>query len=203
MNKRRLDSVMKPVVCLVVLGLVACAATTLTDSWRDPGYKGPPLQKILVVGVSSQPDLRRNFEDTFVSQLKAVGVDAAPSYRFIPESGPAEQTKLKQAVKEAGSDGVLITRLVRVDVNTQVIPAYAGAGMGFYPGYAGAWSGFYDPPMVYQTNTIVLQTSLYGVNESQLLWSGTTHTFAPTDVKKDILDFAQLIVGTLQKQKLV
>lgn len=202
MSKHRHGSVVKTVLCFIVLGLVACASTTLTNSWRSPDYKGPPLKKLMVVGVSKQPDLRRNFEDEFVSQLKLVGVEAVPSYKFIPEGGPAEEARLKQAVKEAGSDGVLITRLVRVDVNTQVAPSYPG-GMGFYPGYAGAWSGHYEPAVVYQTNTVVLQTSLYGVNESQLLWSGTTQTFAPTNIKQEIQDFAKLIIGTLEKQKLV
>ena len=75
--------------------------------------------------------------------------------------------------------------------------------MGFYGGYAGAWGGYYDPPMVYQTDTLVLETSLYGLNDSVLLWSGTTQTFAPTDMKKDMEGFAKVIIDALRKQKLI
>ena len=188
----------------IVLALLGCAATTLKNSWRDPDYKGPPLKKVMVVGVSNQAATRRTFEDEFVKQLKADGVEGIQSYNFIPQDGKAEEAQVKQAVQKAGADGVLITRLVRIDVNTQVAPAYPAApGMGFYGGYAGAWGGYYDPPMVYQTDTLVVDTSLYGLNDSVLLWSGTTQTFAPTDIKKDIEGFAKVIIDALKKQKLI
>jgi hypothetical protein len=170
----------------------------------QPDYKGPPLKKLLVVGVSNQPALRRNFEDEFVKDLKAVGVDAVASYSFIPEGGRAEETRVKQALKDAGADGVLITRMVRVDVNTQVTPAYPPMmGMGYYGGYAGAYGGFYDPPMVTQTDTLVVETNLYGVDESHLLWSGTTQTFAPTNLQQEMPGFAKIIIGELQKHRFI
>src|ERR1700741_2603563 len=67
--------------------VAACASTTLSNSWSNPDYKGPPLKKVMVVGVSNQPALRRTFEDEFVKELKAAGVDAVASYNFIPEDG--------------------------------------------------------------------------------------------------------------------
>jgi len=188
----------------IALLLAACASTSLTNSWTDATYKGPPLKKVMVMGVSNQPALRRTFEDEFVKDLKASGVDAVASYQFIPEDGKAEEAKVKEAVKQAGADGVLITRLVRVDVNTQVTPANPPTmGMGFYGGYTGAWGGFYDPPVVTQTDTLVLETNLYGVDASRLLWSGTTDTFAPTNMKQEMPDFAKLIIGQLKGHKLI
>lgn len=157
-----------------------------------------------MVGVSDQPALRRTFEDQFVKDLKAVGVDAVASYNFIPEGGRAEEARVDQAVKDAGADGVLITRLVRVDVNTQVTPTYRPMmGMGYYGGYAGAYGGFYDPPMVTQTDTLVLETNLYGVDEAHLLWSGTTQTFEPTNLNQEMPGFTKVIIGALQKRKLI
>jgi len=204
MSKSCNGSVIKSALSLVaLLALVACAATKLTNSWSSPDYKGPALKKLLVVGVSSQPALRRTFEDEFVKELKAAGVDAVASYNFIPEDGQAEETRVKQAVTQAGSDGVLITRLVRIDVNTQVSPAYPPMGMGFYGGYRYAWGGFYDPPVATTTDTLVLDTNLYAVDHSRLLWSGTTQTFAPTSLKENMPGFAKVIIGALQKQKLI
>lgn len=182
--------------------LAACASTTLSNSWTQPDYKGPPLKKLMVMGISNEAATRRTFEDEFVKDLKAVGVEAVPSYNYIPENGKAEEARVNQAVKDAGADGILITRLVRVDVNTQVTPAYP-VGMGYYGGYAGAWGGFYDPPMVTQTDTLVVETNLYGIDESHLLWSGTTQTFAPTSLKQEMPGFAKLIIGELQKHKLI
>ena len=206
MSKSARRSVLTNVLGAIALILSACASTSLTNSWRDPDYKGPPLRKIMVVGVSSQPVTRRTFEDEFVKELKAVGIDAVASYDFIPEDGQVEEARVTQAVKQAGADGVLITRLVRVDVTAQVSPGYyaPGMGLGYHGGYAGAWrGGFYNPPVVSTTDTLVLETSLYGVNESNLLWSGTTQTFAPTSLKQNMPGFAKVIIAALQKQKLI
>jgi hypothetical protein len=197
-------SIVRAVLASIALLFAACASTTLSNSWVNPEYKGPPLKKVMVVGVSSQPALRRTFEDEFVKELKAVGVQGVASYNFIPEDGQAEEARISKAVKEAGVEGVLITRFVRVDVNTQVTPAYPPMwGMGYYGGYAGAWGGYYDPPMVSQTDTLVLETSLYGVDESHLLWSGTTQTFAPSNLKQEMPGFAKVVIGALQKHKLI
>lgn len=191
-------------LALIALLLGGCASTTLSNSWVNPDYKEPPLKKVMVVGVSSQPALRRTFEDELVKELKAAGVEAVASYNFIPEDGKAEEARVSKAVKDAGVQGVLITRFVRVDVNTQVPPAYPPTwGMGYYGGYAGAWGGYYDPPMVTQTDTLVLETSLYGVDESHLLWSGTTQTFAPSNLKQEMPGFAKVIIGALEKHKLI
>jgi len=204
MSKHCHAELIKAALSLVCLALVACASTQLTNSWTNPDYKGAPLKKLLVMGVSKQPALRRTFEDEFVNNLKPVGVDGVPSYKFIAEAGQAEEARVDQAVKEAGADGVLITRLVRIDVNTQVIPAHPPSmGMGYYAGYAGAYGGVYDPPIVTQTDTIVLETSLYGIDEAHLLWSGTTQTFAPTNITQEMPGFARIIIGALQKHKLI
>ena len=201
MVKYRRTHVARIVLACVALALVGCAATTLKNSWRDPGYKGPPLKKVMVVGVSSQSVTRRTFEDEFVKQLKADGVEGIQSYNFIPQNGKAEEAEVKQAVKKAGADGVLITRLVRVDVNVQVVQP-----MGFYGGYggyAGAWGGYYDPPMTTTTDTLVLETTLWGLNDSTLLWSGSTETFAPTNIQQETEQFAKVIIGALKKQHLI
>jgi len=187
---------------LVALAMLACAGTTLTKSWRSPDYKGQSLRKLLVVGVSDEPDLRRTFEEGFVKELKAAGADAVPSYALLPETGQADEARLTQAVKGAGADGALITRLIRVDVQTEVSPVFLPVGIGFYGGYAVAWAGYYSVP-VSHTDTVVLETDLYSVNESELLWSATTQTVAATSIQKDLPGFAKLIIGELIRQRLI
>src|SRR5215470_5751959 len=153
MRKRCHVGVIETVLSLICLGLAACASTQLTNSWTSPDYKGPPLKKLLVMGVSNEPSLRRTFEDEFVKDLKHASVDAVASYNFIPEGGAAEEARVNQTVKDAGADGVLITRVVRIDVNTQVIPATPPTmGMGYYGGYS--WASGYNPPVVTQTDTL-------------------------------------------------
>ena len=189
----------------VILLLAACASTTLTNSWRDPAYKGPLLKKVMVMAVSTQPSVRRVFEDEFVSELKAAGVEATASYTLIGQDGKADEATLQQAVRESGASGALISRLVRRETKTQVTPAIYPPvpAFGFYGWYSAAWIGYYEPPTVYQYDVVTSETSLYDIDAQRLLWAGTTETFSPSNVRKETKELAKLIIDALKQQRLI
>jgi hypothetical protein len=190
---------------LFALILAGCASTSLTSQWKSPSYSGPPLKKLMVVGVSNKPGPRRIFEDEFAAALKAAGVEAVQGYTVIPDDGQADKAVLEKAVRDIGADGVLITRLVKTERQTQVSPGYAGPrpAAGFYGFYSGAWGGYYEPAAVYQYDVVTAETSVYGVAADQLLWSGTTQTFDPQNVAKETPGFAKTIIDALRKQGIV
>jgi len=186
---------------LLALAVVGCATTRVVHEWRNPDLASPPhFKKFMVFGISQQPGIRRSFEDAFVLRLQSVGADAVPSYRFIPQDGPAEEARLREAVAQAGADATLVTRLLRVEQKYQVSPYYypPGPGFGFYRGYMGAWYGYYDP-QVYPYDVYVSDTSLYDAAKNELIWSGTVET-TPTGVSKDIARYVDAVIEALQKQ---
>lgn len=190
----------------MMVGVVAagCASTSLINQWKSPEYTAGPIGKVMVVGVTQQPSVRRVFEDEFASRLRAAGVEAIPSYTVIKEDGQADEAVLEQAVERLGADGVLVTRLVKQEQKTQVSPGYyRPAPIGFYPWYSAAWVGYYEPPTVYQYDVVTAETSLYSPPQSMLVWSGTTETFSPTDVKKETTGFAAVIIEALRKQGII
>jgi hypothetical protein len=178
----------------------ACASTSLVNQWKSPDFSGPPLRKVLVVGVSTQPSLRRVFEDEFAASLRTAGVQAVQSYTVITQDGQADQAVLEKAVRGLEADAVLVTRLVRREQQTWATPGYYRApAMGFYGWYSAAWIGYYEPPNVYTYDVVTVDTSLYSPPRSKLLWSGITETFAPTDVKKSTAEYAKVIIGALRQ----
>ena len=132
-------------VLLAALGMTSCASSQLVNQWINPAYKSSSFKKIMVIGVTKQAAIRRNFEDEFVAQLKAAGVNATPSYLYIPQDGPVGEAVLKQALKEAAADAVIITRLVRVQQKTEIAPGYYAPdpGMAIHPLYTTAWNDYY------------------------------------------------------------
>ncbi|PYN46525.1 MAG: hypothetical protein DME00_18960 [Candidatus Rokuibacteriota bacterium] len=183
-----------------------CATTRIVSQWSSPEYAAPRFDKIMVIGITRQPSIRRSFEDEFVARLKATGVDAVPSYRFIPEDGPVEEARLTEAVKQAGADATIMTRLVKVEKKTRVSPGIyqpAPAAFGFYPGYAGAWFGYYEPPTYYQYDVYVSETSLYDVKKNQLVWSGTVETEEPRDIRKEIARYVDTVIDALKTRNLL
>jgi Domain of unknown function (DUF4136) len=135
-----------------------------------------------------------------------VGVDAVPSYLYIPEGGQVDEGRLQEEVKRANADAVIITRLVRVEKKTEVNPGFyqpAPALYGFYRGYSTAWLGYYEPPRVYQYDVYVSETNLYDTARNQLVWSGTVETTAPGDINKEIEGYVKTVIDTLKSKNLL
>jgi Domain of unknown function (DUF4136) len=192
-------------VMAIALGLTACAASTkIVNQWVSSDYTSPRFRKIMVIGVSKQPSIRRTFEDEFVTQLKTAGLDALPSYLYIREDGQVDESRLQAAVKQANADAVIITRLVRVEKKTEVSPGfYQPAPVGFYRGYSAAWLGYYEPPRVYQYDVYISETNLYDVAKNQLVWAGTVETTAPGDINKEIERYVNTVIDALKSKNIV
>lgn len=198
---------------LGALWLGACAApTVLNTQWVNPQFVGkPPMRSILVMGITRDPNNRRNFEDQMVAQLAARGVKAVPSYNFAPDAGAVEQVKLEQAVKQAGVHGVLLTRVVNVSEQVHVTPGMVmgppmGYGFGgFYGYYGGMWaSSYYMPPTVYTTQVVHADTRLFEAGNFSLIWSASTNTTPSGGSTASLLDqFSKLIVDSMAKDGLI
>lgn len=187
------------------LTLAACASTELVSQWSNPAYTSPSFKKVMVVGVTKQTSIRRSFEDEFVAQLKAAGVNAIPSYLYIPQDGPVGEAVLKQALKETGADALMITRLVRVQKKTEIAPGYypPDPAMAVHPLYTTAWNDYYEPPIVYQSEVYTSETSLYDAVKNRVVWSGTAQTTAPGNINQEIKNYAEIVISALKDKKLI
>jgi hypothetical protein len=195
----------RTVAAATALTLAACASTELVNQWSNPAYTSPSFKKIMVIGVTKQAGIRRTFEDEFVAQLKAAGVSAIPSYLYIPQDGPVGEAILKQALKEAGADAVMITRLVGVQKKTEIAPGYypPDPAMAVHPLYTTAWNDYYEPPIVYQSEVYTSETSLYDTFKNQVVWRGTAQTTAPGNLSQEIKNYAGIVISALKEKKLI
>jgi hypothetical protein len=138
---------------------------------------------------------------------KAAGLDAEPSYRYIPEDGQVDEARVQQAVRQANADAAIITRLVRVEKKTEVSPGFyepaPALTFGFYPGYSAAWLGYYEPPRIYQYDVYISETSLYDMARNRLVWSGTVQTTDPGDLNKEIKRYVDSVIDALKKKNLL
>jgi hypothetical protein len=189
----------------VALSMGGCAASKIVNQWHDPLYSSAGFKQIVVIGISKQASIRRSFEDEFVAQLKSVGTEAVPGYRFIKEEGQAEEARLLQAVKQTGADGAVITRLVRAERQTQVTPGHYDPfpAFGFYRWYSSAWGGYYEPPRVYNSEVYVSETSLYDLRRDRLVWAGTVTTTDPDNIRDEIRNYVKIVVTALMDKNLL
>jgi len=188
--------------------MAGCASATLTNAWRDPAFQAEPFRKLLVLGVSDQPGVRRAFEDEFAKALVASGVDAVAGHVLVPRDGQLAEAELRDAVAKSGVDGGLITRLVKVDRRTSVSPGYTtmmpayGYHRSFY-GYYGSSYVYQAPPVVTQYDVVVLETNLWKATQENLVWSAMTETVDPSNVKSATADYSKVIIGALREANLI
>lgn len=190
----------------LLFAVTGCAAKRIVSQWSNPDYASAPraFKKIMVAGAIDQDAIRRNLEDRFVVELRAAGVDALPSYRLVPDHGKDIEESVKAAVQSAGADGVLVTRLIRVEQRTEASPGYFQPSFGYYHWYYPGWyGGFYAPPSYYQYPVYYSETTLYDAVKNEIVWSGTIRTIDPENANETIANYVAVVVTALKENRLL
>ena len=190
-----------------IVGIFAgCATKRIVSDWSNTSYNSPSFKKIMVIGVSAQTAIRRNFEDRLAAELREAGVDAVPSYRHIPETGKVAQERLLGAVEKTQADAAIITRLVRAEYRSELSPGYYNAfpRIGLYGLYSSAWyAGFYTPSWIHQYPVFFSETTLYDVLKDQVVWTATIRTIDPEDIDEATEDYVEAVVEALKDKGLL
>jgi hypothetical protein len=212
MSRHFVSAIRTTASIVAVLVLAGCATSTQFNAqWANPEAGNRlPVRSVLVIGISRDTTARRVYEDTMVAQLAARGVKAQPSYRSLPEDGPAPRPAIERAVKDAGADAVLLSRTVSVTNEVRVSPGmvmgppYGFGWGGFYGYYHGMWSSAYaTPPSVYTVQNVVVDTRLFDARDFMVLWSGSTTTTPTSTMQTTIAEFAATLVEALAKAKAI
>ena len=187
-----------------VLLIMACAGTKLTNTQVDESRRGKPVSNILVIGVTykEKEKVRRSFEDRFVSQLRAAGVEAISSGDAIsiPADLMLEKDEILKAVNKFNNDAVIITHVVgNEEKYTHSSRARSYRGYHGYYGWAYARTASYSS----RSTSYRLATNLYDVKTEKLIWSGKSETLNPDSTKQMIDDVIRVVIKDLQKNNLL
>ena len=189
----------------VTLTLSACStASPILSEWRNPAYALGPFKRIMVGGLSRETSVRRNFEDEFVIQLGAAGIDALASYRYIPQDEGIDENNLKQSAQKARADAVLFARSVKMEQKTNYGPTFPYLSFGIFGSNVGAsWSGLSGAPGAYRYNEYTSETTLYDVAKNEVVWTGTIKTTEPENVQTAIKSYVEAVMKALDAQNLL
>jgi hypothetical protein len=159
---------------------------------------------LLIAGPSGDASVRRNFEDEFIAQLAAMGVEGLPSYRYMPEIGETNENILTQAAREARADGLLLMRPVKVEEKTNYPAVGPEISFGIFGSNVGAgWSGIPGGSGPYRYNEYTSEAALYDVAQNDVVWTGTVRAREPKDVQTAIKSYVQTVTKALAEQNLL
>lgn len=170
--------------CLAILSaafaalalLASCSTSQLVEQKSNPDYVGKPFKSVMVVAVTADDLLRRTFEDRMVALLGQRGAKGIPAYTVLAARGPVEETELRQAIARSGAEGVLVTRVTRVDRSSGTVPG-ATVTVGLYGYYSGVWQTVnVAPTKITGPSWTVSETRLFDAKNGVLAWTGVMDT---------------------------
>ncbi len=201
------------ILCSVsVLPVANAKGAKLLVSWKNPEYSGQKPHRLLVIGMSENPEIRADFEDDLSAVLANDGLEVIPgnTILFRPDSAELEADYLKGQIRDFKIDAILVSRLVKVDKKTTYVPGHSYivpyTYYGSFYGYYGAvYRQVYTPDYLREDTTVRVETNFYAANlpDGELIWTGTSDSFNPKSAKKVIDGLVKLIVKELTKQEVM
>jgi len=180
--------------------------TTIAQYDRMPGYDRVFFERLFVIGVGENEEMRRLFEDAFSRVLSDDSTYAAPSWERLPQSRLLTQTELKTAIGTGEFDGVLITRLVSVDEDEEYVEGKTyrvQRARPFEGYYQGSYTVVHEPGYYERTTTYRLETNLYAASDSGLVWSAHSATVNPDSVEEGIDSLTRAVSAKLREEGLI
>lgn len=197
---------------LAILPVANAKAAKLIVSWKNPNYSGQRPNRILVIGMSENPEVRADFEDDLSSAITTDGIEVIPGNHILlrPDSAELDPDYLKGQIRDFKIDAILVSRLVKIDKQTTHIPGHSYAVpypyyRSFNGFYGAAYRQVYSPGYLREDTTVRVETNFYLATptDGELIWTGTSDSFNPKSAQKVIDEVVKLVVKELKKQNIL
>jgi hypothetical protein len=188
---------------LLTLVLSGCLSTSLIERWKDPSFSGPPLHRVLVVGVQRDSGRRRVWESSMVAALARQHIAATASYEIFPDRAPSAD-QLASTAAARGFDGVMATHFAGARERNYWMPGYAGLGFGWRWRYYGYWDAVYGPGWVESSYIADFQTDVFTVaGGGKLIWTGVTRSVDLSSIETTTDQISRVLVPELVRAGVV
>ena len=187
--------------------LAGCATSRLVSQQTNPEYVGKSFKSVMVVAVTSDDLVRRTFEDRMVALLGKRGAKGIPGYDAIGSRGQVEEAELRRAVARSGAEGVLVTRVTRIDRSSGTVPGatvYLGIGTGFYGYYSTVWDAVnIAPQKITGPSWTVSETRLFDAKNGALAWTGVMDTRENDDLGAALTQYIEVIFDAMVSDRVL
>jgi hypothetical protein len=198
-----------PGAMFAALALFAgCATSKLVSQQSNPDYVGKSFKSVMVVAVTSDELIRRTFEDRMVALLGQRGTKGIPAYAAVGSRGQVEEADLRQAIARSGAEGVLMTRVTRIDRSSGTVPGSTvavGIGWGgFYGYYSTVWQTVeVAPQKITGPSWTVSETRLFDAKNGVLAWTGVMDTRENDDLGAALTQYVGVIFDAMVNDRVL
>jgi len=216
---------MKSKFALAIIVLAAslftgCVHTKLVGSRKLTEDAPKQFKSLGIVVISPKMSNRAIIEMAIADAFRAKGIKAMGTFDIFPMAGNKEeigkkmdqealQLKIRQRVKDAELDGLLIISLLDKNQETHYVggtsfgisaPVY---GYPYYGYYSYAYSNVYNTGYYETTTDYFIESNMYDVATEKLIWTGQTKTEDPESVEKEAPELAKILVDEILLKQVV
>ena len=213
MHQRVTRNLLAIAIFIVATTLVQGKSSKLMMSWKNPDYSPEKrFHRVLALGLSDKTQVRADFEDALAAELTSAGLEAVAGNTILlrPVGTKLDLTYLREQIQANQIEAMVVSRLIKVENKSTYVPGapylvpYSYYNT-FYGYYGTMYQTVYAPGYLQQERKVRIETNLYVTSEpdGQLVWTGITDTFNPSDVHKAIRGLVKLVVAQMQKQQVL
>lgn len=200
---------MKPSLFLLpllaaLLGGCQAFSGTRVESVSSAAPAPAPLQRLLVVGVTTTPALQAGMEQAFAREFGKHQRQALLASEWFPGEKEPQREAVVQRVKAEGVTGVLAVRLLSYEMDeVPADPAFSLKAPERAPGTRVGWEQELwvngpQAPVLPQRRALV-ETRLYDVASGRVVWEARSRTLLRADVQQELDGFVAAIMRELRK----
>ena len=196
---------------LVIVLFMNCSTTDLVDNWKNPEIDSYEATKVLVVGMTSNAEARKAFEDQLRNEYIARDIEAVSSYKYFNKAKKSEDDLLaiENRLLADGFDTILFSKIIGSENKERLSRSYKDIDntyRRFRDDYFSNQDIYYNPEYYEQYPVYHAEASLYCIcatKDRELIWKGFIDITDPTDIKETVDDYVKLMVFILEENDLL
>jgi len=207
--------VMKTIIWSFFILILACSDAEVVSSWKNPDIVLFDAYKVLVVGMTPNPDARVQFETMMTDRFKQSGVEAMRSIDLFDvtftNSARTEQelNDVEERLLDKDFDAILFTKILGSE-NRQTLSEKLSEldrnNSRFKDDYLSHQNIYYEDEYYEKYTVYFVETALYCIcvdKKRDLIWRGVIEVSDPIEAEDTIEEYIDLVVSTMQNENLI
>ncbi len=205
----------KALVLVLVLCFIGCSTAQLVDSWKNPDVDSYVPSKVLVVGLTTSIEAKKQFENKLKDEFLMRGAEAYTSLEVFDPAFTSEKlteselTALETQLLADGFDTIIFSKVVGSEdkiAYTKNFDVYDETFVKFKEDYLRYQDIFYNPDYYEEYTVYHAETSMFCIcptKDRELLWKGSIDIVDPQSIDKTVKDYISLIIEILDEEELI
>jgi len=201
-------------ITLCVLAL-SCSSTELVDTWKNPDIDSYSPKKVLLMGLTSNIEARKMFEEQLKQEYNSRGIEAVLGSEFIKSAFSTEKKSeeelqaLENYLLDNGFDTILLAKVIGVEDKIEYkenFKGYDNTYIKFKEDYLKYQDAYYNPDYYNEYKIYHSEMSLFCIcpsKDRELIWKGYIDVTDPISIEETINDYVKLVILVLEEEQLI